>query len=362
MALLIKLYPDLLGPFWHYDNTVKLWFCPSKWLYLREEGNDLKPISGVTNTLKIVDKSEALVPWAIKKVVERAYNHLVATHGRLDGFVELTTEDLMEALMLAKREPDEILVDAGEVGHNAHHYVEALIAATLKEDEKRKLEILAKFPEDDRATNCVIAALMFFVTHNVRFVSSEQRVFSRELDVAGTLDGHILMDSCDDRACGCQKAAPFKDMSVMLDMKTSNGVRETYWGQCGLYRFAKCEEFPLTKFDATVILRMGKDDAAEFEPWFAFGDEPYQRHIQFFKNALALKKSYLEVQQEMRDIRDARRAIEKEVRDKAKEIQLAIDCGKKDYKGIRRPACNGGKGCDTCKRKYAETQAAKANN
>jgi hypothetical protein len=240
MALLIKQYPDLRGPFLHYNGEVTLWFTEKIWTYFRETPEGLLiPINGVTNTLKIVDKSAALIPWSIRQVITRAYNHIVSTHGRVDGFVELTVEDLAEALELARKEPDDILTDAGQVGHDAHHYVEALIGATLREDEKRRLEILAKFPEDDRAVNCVIAALMFFVEHNVRFIASEQRVFSRELDVAGTLDGDVLMDSCEDKSCGCQKAAPFKDMRVCLDLKSSNHVHATYFAQAGFVPLRK---------------------------------------------------------------------------------------------------------------------------
>lgn len=360
LSLIIKQWPDLQGPFYHYGNQEKIFFSPKNWLYLWEQKTgEMKPLWGVTGTLKIVDKSPQLIPWSIKQVVNRAYAHLVAQYGRLDGFVEMTAEDLMDALEAAKKEPDDILVAAGNTGHAAHAHVEALVNATTRGDEGRRLELLAKFPEDDRATNCVIAALCFFVDHNVRFVSSEQRVFSRSLEVAGTLDGHIIMDSCEDKSCGCQQAAPFKDMSVCLDMKTSNHVHHTYFAQAGIYRFAKCEEFPLTKFDATVILRMGKDDAAEFEPWFAFGDTLYKQHVDFFVNALNLKKSVIDTERWMWDTRDTRRKIEREKKDAAKAEALALDCGHKTYKGVRKPQCNGGNPCKKCKQVYAAAQAAR---
>jgi len=42
---------------WGYDPPVRLYFVPSKWLYLREtDAGLLVPIHGVTGTLKIVDK------------------------------------------------------------------------------------------------------------------------------------------------------------------------------------------------------------------------------------------------------------------------------------------------------------------
>jgi hypothetical protein len=361
MALIIKAFPDLQGPFFHYNGEEKIYFSPSKWLYLWERPNgEMKPLWGITSTLKIVDKSAALVPWAVKQVVNRAYAFLVSQYGRGDGFVELTANDLMAALEMAKKTPDEILEDAGSVGHQAHSHVEALVSATMKGDEARRLELLAKFPVDERATNCVVAALMFFVDHNVRFVSSEQRVFSRVLECAGTLDGHILMDNCSDPKCGCQKAAPFKDMSVCLDMKTSNSIRGrgTYFAQAAAYRFMKIEEFPLTKFDATVILHMAKD-TAEFEPWFVFGDELYQKQLAFFCHALSLKKSVIETDIWMNALQDERREIERQAKAAAKAEELKQFCGNKKYKGVRKPACNGGDPCIQCQQTYAAYQAAK---
>jgi hypothetical protein len=345
---------------------VALWFSPSKWQYLRQTLESLIPIYGVTNTLKIVDKPQ-LVPWAVKQAVARAYAILLELHGRGDGFIELTAGDLLDALTAAKREPEDILEKAGETGHAAHHFVEDLIDATLRGDDARRLEILAKFPVDERATNCVVAALCFFVAHDVKFLSSEQRVFSRELDVAGTLDGDILASSCDDLSCGCQIRAPFKDLRICLDMKTSNYVYATYFAQAGFYRFAKCEEFPETKFDGTVILRMGKDDLAAFEPWWSFGDEAYLRHVAFFKNALALKKSVQEVEREMWEARDRRRDFERAEKAAAKEAAYRIACAKsKDYLGSRLTKCfDDGSQCEACssiRKNYEKSRKSKESN
>jgi hypothetical protein len=353
MGLKIKQYADLSGPLLHYAGEVTLRFSPKAWLYLRETPEGLVPVYGVTKTLKIVDKP-ALVPWAVKKAVARAYEIIREKHGRGDGFVECTAEDLMEALLQAKREPEDILEAAGDTGHAAHYFVEDLIDATLRGDENRRLEILAKFPQDERATNCVIAALCFFVEHDVKFISSEQRVYSRELNVAGTLDGDILASSCQNLRCGCQIRAPFKDLRICLDMKTSNYVYNTHFAQAGFYRFAKCEEFPDVKFDGTVILRMGKDDLAQFEPWWSFGDEEYGRHVTFFKRALALYQSVFEADRWMWEIRDRQRAYDKGLKDVAKAEQAKVRCPKAaEYKGSRITTClPDGTQCDACSSIY----------
>lgn len=356
MALKIHKYPDLSGPLYHYNNTVKLRFSPKHWLYLLE-GLDgiLTPISGVTNTLKIVDKSQALIGWATRLFMEKAVALLQSC--RRGDFVEVEYEDLITILMKAKDEHRNVLEAAGDTGHSAHAFVESLIRATAADDEGRRLEILAKFPEDERATNAAIACLAFFAEHNVRYITAEQRVFSLEWMVAGTMDGDVLMDSCEDAECPCQQHAPFKDKRMVLDLKTSNQVVATYFAQANFYWKAKVEEFPDTKFDGVVILRLGKDDAAEFEPWIHFGEEIHQKHLLFFKRALDLKQSVEEVEGSMKAVKAALRAK----RDAAKEAALRLCCPKaKVYKGSRKSKCfDDGTQCQKCAAIYVDANSTK---
>src|SRR5208282_5475033 len=229
---------------------------------------------------------------------------------------------------------------------------ESLVKATMADDELRRLEILSKFPEDERASNAAVACLAFFADHNVRYITAEQRVVSREWLVAGTLDGDVLIDSCDRPECPCQAFPAFKDKRVVLDLKTSNQVQVTYFAQANFYWKAKVEEFPETKFDGVVILRLGKDDAAEFEPWFSFGDEMHERHLQFFKRALDLKQSVEETEQDMRDVKEARKEKARQAKAEADKIR----CGKADdYKGSRRSRClPDGTQCEACAKIYKD--------
>lgn len=349
MSLKIKKYPDLSGPLMHYNGEVILRFSPKAWLYLMEKDGDLVPISGVTNTLKIVDKSAALIGWATRLFLEKAVA-LLQSNRRRDGFVEVDYDELVTILATAKDEHKNVLEKAGDTGHDAHAFVESLVKATMAEDELRRMEVLAKFPEDERATNAAVACLAFFADHNVRYVAAEQRVVSREWLVAGTMDGDVLIDSCDRADCPCQAFAPFKDKRVVLDLKTSNQVQATYFAQADFYWKAKVEEFPETKFEGTVILRLGKDDASEFEPWFSFGDESHERHLQFFKRALDLKQSVEATEQEMRDVKEARKEKARQAKAEADKIR----CGKADdYKGSRMSKClPDGSQCQACRAIY----------
>lgn len=357
----IRRYPDLSGPLYHYNNSVTLRFSPKAWLYLIEEKDgSLTPIDGVTNTLKIVDKSAALIGWSTRLFLETAIR--MAGEFRRGEFVEAEWNDFVGMLTYAKDEHRRVLEAAGDTGHSAHAFVESLVKATMADNEARRLEVLAKFPEDARATNAAIAAVAFFADHNVRYIAAEQRVFSLEWRVAGTMDGDILIDSCERADCPCQEFAPFTNKRFCLDLKTSNQVVPTYFAQAAFYRKAKTEEFPDVAFDGTVILRLGKDDAQEFEPWFVFGDESQAKHLAFFRRCLDLKRSVTEVEEQMRATREVLREKEKAVRAAEKLARDKIRCPKADeYQGKQMSKClPDGSQCEACRKIYIDKHPSAA--
>jgi hypothetical protein len=356
MSLRIHRYRDLSGPLFHYGGKCVLRFSPKEWQYLLETPDGLKPIDGVTGTLRIVDKSEALLGWACKTDFAKLLA-LLQEYRRSDGFVEALYSDVETIVAEAKRTHKEHLEDAGIVGKSAHSFVESLAKAILASNDTRLCEVLATgLPEDERAATCAISAVCFFVEHSVKFVATEQRVFSREWLVAGTLDGDILISSCKNPRCACSKFAPFIDKRFILDLKTSNHVHGTFMAQTALYQKAKCEEFPECHYDGRLILRLGKEDPEDFEPIFLFGDELYAKHLAFFRRALDLKHSVDETESEMRTARDERCAEEKAARAAEKEAVHRVRCPRTDdYKGSRKTKCfDDGTQCEACSKIYVE--------
>ena len=362
MSLKLKRYPDLSGPLYHYAGTVVLRFSKAIWTYfLQGPDGGLTPIKGVTNTLKIIGgkKTDMLINWAVKKDTEKLLA-LLAECQRLDGFVEAPWDEVVEMVATAKREHVERLETAGEIGHGAHEHLEAIAKTLMARQDNRLAELLAKWPEDEQSCNAAIAAVAFLVDHNVRFIASEQRVMSRSWMTCGTMDGDALIDSCDRVECPCQKFPAFKDKRVVLDYKSSNGVYSSMFGQMAFYRFAKCEEAEFCgepiRYDGSVLLRIGKDDKSEFEPFFVFGDEMYEDHLALFRHALDLKDSVDTIDAWMQGIKD-------EIRDKARAVKAAekaervkIACDKSEgYKGKRLTKClDDGTQCIACAAKYAE--------
>jgi hypothetical protein len=360
VSLRIKKYPDLSGVLYHYNNTVRLRFSKANWLYLMELADgSLKPLKGVTNSLKIIggSKVDILIGWAVKKDMEKLLI-LLAECRRGDGFLEAPWDEVIELVARAKREHKELLETAGEIGHGAHEHLELIANSLMEHEDKRLGELLAKWPEDEQSCNAAIAAVAFLVDHNVRFIASEQRVLSLEWECCGTMDGDALIDSCGRPECQCSKFPAFKDKRVVLDYKTSNGVYSSYFGQMAFYRKASEEEKNFcgtpAHYDGSVLLRIGKDDRSEFEPFFCFGDGLYQQHLALFKRALDLKESVDAVDDWMQAIKDEVKEKEKAAKEAAKLEAMKIRCPKADdYKGKRLTKClPDGTQCEACAKIY----------
>lgn len=355
MSLVIKKYPDLSEPIFFYNNKERLRFSPSKWLYVWETLDGLVELSGVSGITKIVDKSAALMPWAVKMAMNRLRALMITRHLGPNEAIELFVNELDAIIAEAKKADKEELETAGGIGHDAHSWIEQLIKAILAEDELRTLEVLAKLPEDERASNCCIGAVEWMVKHNVRWISTERRVFSLEYKFAGTMDGLALIDSCDDPACCGHE---FKDRLSIVDWKSSNYLYTTYLMQVAAYEQAYQEETKDQVADRWII-RLGKDDG-EFDPWHAEGVETFVEDFEAFKHALNLTLSLKKITERISLKREVRREYKKKIKEALQDEQMKEECkGFKTYKGVRAPKCNGGNPCKACVAKYAEVQSQK---
>lgn len=354
MSLLVRKYNDLQGPTKFYDGTEELWFSPSKWLWVRKEGDKLEPLSGVTGVCKIVDKSASLMPWAVKKAMERLRILVIAQHLGPNCAIELFEKELDEIIAQAKKADREELESAGATGHDAHAWIEQLIKAILAENRSRELEILAKLPEDERAAQCCVGAVEWMAKHNVRWLCTEKPVYSRIFRYAGTMDGLAYCDSCNDLLC-CPH--PFSNRLSIIDWKTSNYLYTTYLMQVdGAYRHAYIEEFG-AKIEDVWVNRLDKE-TGDFDPWHIEGEEPYQQDFEAFRHALDLTRSLKTIEDRINVIRETRREARKKARDAERDAAHRIACPKsKDYRGARLTKClPDGTQCAACRAKYLANQ------
>jgi hypothetical protein len=166
--------------------------------------------------------------------------------------------------------------------------------------------------------------------HHVRWIETESKIYSREHDYAGTMDGLATCDSCDD--CSCCPVV-FKDRLSLIDWKSSNHLKIEYLFQTASYKHAKMEEHPEMKILDTWILRLGKseEEAGKFEPWHMTPDE-YEDDFKGFLACLVLTRLVDSVEERMSSQKKTIRAVKKEQRETAKalakeqaKLQKALD-------------------------------------
>ncbi len=337
--------PATTSEHWFYDHTERLIFDKRAWAYyhILPDGSR-RPLLGVTSVLKkVIDKSAPLSAWAVKVDFAKLKSLLTVIDGRID-ISEFEFDQLCEQAKKTHREEFE---EAGDIGSQAHAWIEAYIRAILADNADRRLELLSKLPLDDRAANCCLAALEWMANHNVRWVCTERKVFSREHGYAGTLDGLARVDSCDNLRC-CQCA--FKDQLSIIDWKSSNALRLDYVFQAaGAYRHAYVEETGAA-IAATWIIRLGKE-LADFDPWYLTDD-----YFPGFLNAIKWYRSIVQLENFVGDIKDERAAIQAEIDRLAKDAADKLCCPKAaTYKGVRKSKCLAdGSQCVACEKIYTD--------
>lgn len=312
----IEQFSGFTESYWFYDHTIELRFEPKEHVYylVDPEVGNLVAQDGVTTVCHIIDKSNALVPWSAKMVVEKLLRNL-PQFTKDDGGVyipEMVWDEMAEIALDAKSAPRDKVDEASDVGKVAHDWLEHYIKAILAADQVKQNQQLSTMCADERARNCCYAALSWMKSHNVRWIETERKVFSKKYGYAGTMDGLALVDSCDDPTC-CTKA--FKDRLSIIDWKSSNYLYIEYLFQTASYEQAYEEEFGVDVEDRWV-LRLGKE-SGEFDPWHLEADD-FADDFQGFLDALNLTRSVRLVAERMAGQKTKLRTLRKEIKAEAK--------------------------------------------
>ena len=402
----IDRFSGLSEEYKFYNGSVTLQYEPKSHTYfLTLPNGELEAQQGVTSVCHIIDKSKQLIPWGCKmmaaKLLASVPTKVTLADPNIPGSIivpSMPFEEFEHLVLDAKSAHTERLEEAAELGSIAHNWIERYIKSVLEFgiDSNVTQEILANLPFDDRIKNCCLAALDWMRRHNVRWTSTERKMYSRKHKYAGTADGFALIDSCDDPTC-CPMQ--FKDRFSNVDWKSSNYLYIEYILQGAAYTEAYNEErayeishgghdpndktFVLTPNPFITdrwVIRLGKEDA-NFEPWHC-EEGTFAQDLGAFLEALALKNSIEAVDKRMDAYMAVRRAAKKQLKKEAKVKataeqkaakavakaaakaaaleDLKIKCkGADRYKGVRRPTCNGGKGCQTCITIYQNAQTSK---
>jgi hypothetical protein len=335
------LRTESVFPTYHfYDRSIQVMYDDAEHSYFRydAEGNHVEIPSVTTILHAAIDKSFALIPWATKLCVEKIRAGLVNEDGTLK---QIASEDFNALLEEGKNQHKVKLEEAGDIGTAVHNALEMAAKKAIAETDGYIMSaaFIPTLPENyvqgsdvklelrtSLARNCFLAALTWYKRHNVQFMFTERKVYSKTYDYAGTTDGVIYVDSCDDLECCRGKV--FKRQLADLDLKSSSGMRDEFPWQLAAYQFALIEELglPITH---RYILRLGKEDG-RFESWLLdptfFADD-----LDTFLNALRLYKS-------LEGIRARRSADKKELRVIIKAQKEALKTAKLEAERLEKLA------------------------
>lgn len=325
----LKEWGGLTESYSFYNGEIELRFDPEEHIYLLVKGSELIPQDGVTTVCHIIDKSTVLINWACKMMAEKL---IASVHFPIEEM------ELTKLILAAKSAHREKLEDAGVVGHTAHAWIEEYI----KSDNRACI-----LPPEERAANCCLAAMDWMNSHNVRWIHTERKIYSRAYEYAGTLDGVATVDSCADVKC-CPE--PFKNRLSLIDWKSSNYLYTEFLLQTAAYQQAYQEETGEVIEDRWII-RLGKDDG-EFEAWHlvpsTFGDDFWA-----FECCLELTRAIKNVTNRVKLVKDKIKQEQKQKAREERERQLKVKCKSANkYKGVRPPTC----GCEYCNKLYLDSQ------
>jgi len=207
-----------------YGDTI--FFDEESHKFWKMDGENKVKIESVTKFTGIIDKSQALIPWAVKLFREFLNNKLPQS--------PITAEDIYEGSKqhtIKKKE-------AGNTGTQIHDLVEKWI-------KKEKIDF-TELP--DQVRNGFDAFLKFQSEHNFQWIESEKIVYSLAHNYAGILDA-IAIDG--------------EGKKVLVDFKSSNALYPEYVLQAAGYQQA-VEEMAEHFCDYKLLIRFGKEDG-EFE-------------------------------------------------------------------------------------------------
>lgn len=374
----ITRFGDMSEEYSFYGGEVTLRYYDDEHAYylLDAEGNEEKQ-DGVTTVCHIIDKSDALVPWGCKMMAQKLMTTIPGT--RSAGAVVMSEAELEEWVTKGKSAHKEKLEEAGKTGHIAHNHIENYIKLVLLGELHLAEALRTILPYDERAAKGCQAAFEWMDRHNVRWISTEQKIYSRKYKYAGTLDGLCTCDSCLDPKC-CPEE--FFDRLTVADWKTSNYLYLEYLLQTAAYENAFEEESGLDVKDRWII-RLDKD-SAEFEAWH-LQEHNFEEDFGGFLATLDLTRRVKKLQDRLKKRKDdlraalkAEKAAQKATKEREEATKKAIDKAEKlrsrmealakecktarNYKAIRFPACKtrDGKPCETCQNKW-DAKHGKAN-
>lgn len=218
-----------------YDGRVTVKFYPKSHRYY--VGG--KRCSSVTSFISVIDKSRALVPWAVGLYKKFLLVRLCDTVPD-----ELSISQIRDAIERGAVEYDSVREEAADIGTEIHEWVEKYVKNQIGEIG---YETPPETPGREEVGIGVRGFLEWVDQHHVKFLSSEKIVYSLAHGFIGTDDILAIVDG---KRC-------------VVDIKSSNGLYNTVRLQTAGYARAEEEESG-KKVEGRWAVRVAKETEVEY--------------------------------------------------------------------------------------------------
>ena len=205
-----------------YKGKVNIKFFPDSHIYYV----DGVRVGSVTGAIGIIDKSRALIPWA----VETTGDFLRERLGQ-----KLTDEMIDEAVEQHSIKKTQ----ASNVGTKSHEWMEQFVKGENPE-----------MPEDKNVLQAVNGFLKWVDEHKVKFLEAEKLLYSKKYKYVGLMDATATMGKD-------------KNTKFVIDYKVSNGLYPGVAYQTAAYMMADQEESGI-KYQGRWAIRLSKETEAEY--------------------------------------------------------------------------------------------------
>jgi hypothetical protein len=209
-----------------YDGKLKLTFDDFRHTYVLDDGTK---VPSVTSILSVISKP-ALVSWA----ANQATDYVISQIKPGVAYDEVQLNTIFQAARKAHTQREQ---ETADIGSMIHEWIRKFIKGENPD-----------LPVNELMRQSINNFLKWKEEHNVKFILSEQPVYSKEYGYCGTLDFVASIDK-----------------SLFLgDIKTSNAIYKEYLLQLAAYGIARSEEFPNEDYKAQGIIRISRDGSFEF--------------------------------------------------------------------------------------------------
>jgi hypothetical protein len=192
-----------------YGGDVELVYDRRAHAYKR---NGIK-VPSVTTILGVIGKPY-LLPWAVNETLDYISRNWRA--GRVYSVGEI--QDTLEA---AKTSRHAVSKGAMDVGRAVHEWIERYIEARTNGHQGE-----ATHPDHPLVRSAVQAFLAWEAGHEVEYLMSERRLYSKSMNYSGTVD----------------LVAKVNGRITVIDFKTSKAIYDDYYLQAAAYAYALHEE------------------------------------------------------------------------------------------------------------------------